>query len=290
MRTDDFPKGGEADLKNLLYLVSSIACISIAATLLNGLFTYFLNATGPEDWLSLSLYGIRNLFLWQPLTYLFTQNSGSLGISISYLIHLSFNLYVLWFLGSSIIERIGNRSFFKLFFLSGIISGLIALLVMKLTASNAILSGPGSSILALLTFWTMLYSEAEIRLFLLIPIQAKWILTGVLITLLLTSLSQGDFVYFTLYLAGMLVGYMYAIIAYDLRGPFEFLTPFEEFISRKFKKSDDTQGKIIDFETGRTLDDEMFVDSMLAKISKYGEDSLTFNERRRLEAISKRKK
>lgn len=288
MRTDELPPSDENTQKPLLYLIFAIAGISIAATLFNGLFTYFFNSNGPQDWLSLSLYGIRQFYLWQPATYLFTQNEGSNAISISYLIHLCFNLYVLWFLGNSITERIGNKSFFKLFFISGILSGLSALLVMKLTGSSTIISGPGSAILSLLTFWTMLYNEAEIRLFILIPMQAKWILTAVFAILVLTSL--GSIPYLTLYLTGMLVGYIYAIIVYDLKSPFEFLSPFEDFISKRFKQSDNTDGKIIDFETGRTLDDEMFVDSMLAKISKYGEDSLTFNERRRLEAISKRKK
>lgn len=286
----DFQFGPEETPKPLLYLISSIAIISIASTLFNGLFTYFLGTTGPEDWLGLSWYGIQHFFLWQPISYLFTHNSYSAGISISYLISLFFNLYILWVLGSAIIERIGLKPFFKLFFVSGVVSGLVALLMMKLTSQAAVLSGPGSAILALLSFWTLLYSEADLRFFFIFQFKAKWLTAGIFIAILLSSLSQLDFVSLGLYLTGMICGYLYGIIIYDLKGPFPFLNSFEEFIVGLFAKKSETSGKIIDIKTGKSIDDDLFVDAMLAKISKNGEDSLTYSERKRLDEISKRKR
>jgi len=47
---------------------------------------------------------------------------------------------------------------------------------------------------------------------------------------------------------------------------------------------------VIDMNTGKPLDDDdAFVDAMLAKISKQGENSLSWSERRRLNLISERK-
>jgi len=287
----DFTLGPEKTPKPLFYLVSSIAAISILSTLFNGLFAYLFDTTGPEDWLGLSWYGIQHFFLWQPVTFLFTQNSYLSGISISYLISLFFNLYVLWVLGAAIIERIGIKSFFKLFFLSGITSGIIALLLMKITSYYTVLSGPAPALLALLSFWTLLYSEAELRLFFIFQLKAKWLTAGIFIAILLTSISQLDFVTLGFYLTGMISGYLYGVIAYDLKGPFPFLNSFEEFIFDTFtKKRSENSGKIIDFSTGKSIDDDIFVDSMLAKISKSGEDSLSYYERKRLDEISKRKK
>jgi membrane associated rhomboid family serine protease len=289
--TADFQYGPEETPKPLLYLIASIGVVSILSTLLNGLFSYFLESTGPEELLGLSLRGMRDFFLWQPFTYIFTQNSYSAGISISYLISLCFNLYILWILGSAVIERIGLKSFFKLFFVSGIASGLIALLMMKLTSQSLILSGPGPAILALLCFWTLLYSEADLRFFFIFQLKAKWLTAGIFIAILLSCLSQLDFVSLGFYLTGMICGYLYGIIAYDLKGPFTFLNSFEEFILGLFKgKGKETSSKIVDINTGKALDDDIFVDAMLAKISKSGESSLTFYERKRLDEISKRKK
>lgn len=289
--TAEFPLSPEETPKPLSYLIATIACVSIISTLLGGLFSYFLNSAGPENWLALSWYGIQNFYLWQPITYPFIHYSYSSGISLSYLISLFFNLYVLWFLGSSIIDRIGIKSFFKLFFISSIVSGITALLVMKLIGANLVLSGTAPALLALLSFFTLLYSDADIRLFFILPIKIKWLAAVIFGAIVLESLSQLNFVFLTFYLTGMLFGYLYGVIGYDLKGPFAFLTPFEEKISRFFNKtSDEVDAKIIDIKTGRALDDEIFVDQMLAKISKSGEDSLTSYERNRLNEISRRKK
>ena len=54
-----------------------------------------------------------------------------------------------------------------------------------------------------------------------------------------------------------------------------------------FKKD---ESKIVDIKTGKTvLDDEAFIDEMLAKISRYGEKSLSWQERDRMRQISEKK-
>jgi membrane associated rhomboid family serine protease len=289
--TADFNYGPSETPKPLLYLIASIGIISILSTLLNGFFSYFLGSAGPEEWLSLSLRGIQNFHIWQPFTYMFTHSSYAAGISISYLISLVFNLYVLWILGSAVMERIGLNSFFKLFFISGIISGLVALLLMKVTSSySLILSGPGPSLLASLSFWTLLYSDATLSFFFIFKLKAKWLSAGIFMAILLSCLSQLDFVLLSFYLTGMISGYLYGVIAHDLKGPFPFLNAFEDFIFGLFKGKTEVNSKIVDINTGQAIDDDIFVDAMLAKISKSGENSLSFYERKRLDEISKRKK
>ena len=289
--TSEFPVGPDETPKALIYLIATIAAVSILATLFNGLFAYFFQSTGPEEWLSLSLRGFQNFYLWQPISYPFIHYSYSAGISLSYLISLFFNLYILWFLGSSIIDRIGLKSFFKLSTISSVVSGAVALLIMEMTTSYIILSGTGPALLALLSFFTLLYSDADIRLFFIFPIKIKWLAAGIFAGILLESLSHLDFVTLGFYLTGMVFGYLYGVIAYELKGPFKFLTPFEEWVTHLFNKSAfDSGAKIIDIKTGKSLDDEIFVDQMLAKISKSGEESLSSYERTRLMEISKRKK
>jgi len=48
--------------------------------------------------------------------------------------------------------------------------------------------------------------------------------------------------------------------------------------------------KVVDFKTGQPiLDDDQFMDAMLARISLYGESVLTPDEKNRMRKISERK-
>lgn len=281
--TSDFQWGPTETPNTLLYLIAITASLSIGATLFNPLFHYF-DLTGPESFFGLSWYGIEHFYLWQLFTYFFTQNSGFSGISFSYLLHLCFNLYLLWTFGSSIIERIGITRFFKLYFISGILAGIAGLAMMKLTSHYMVLNGSGAPILALFTFWTLLYSDAEIRLFYLLPVNPRALLLGVVIGIFVIYFSQLDFVSLVVYWTAMITGYLYAVISQRLRSPFSYLKRFEDFVLKSFKN----ENKIVDIAEG--MDDDHFVDAMLSKISKNGENSLSFYERQRLDKISKMKK
>lgn len=278
--------------KPLLYLMILIGVISIGSSLLSPLFSYFFNFSGPEKWLSLSLYGIENFRLYQIVSYPFVQSSQFYGISISYLISLSFSLYVLWTLGTSIIDRIGIKSFFKLYFSSIIISAIFALICLKLTSDyRTQISGQSAVLLSLLTFWTLLYSEAELGLFFIIQFKAKWILAIVASLILLNCLSHLDITSFILYSSSILVAYIYGLSAYELSSPYEFMSQIDKKIIQFFNRSkDDSSSKIVDIKTGRPVNDEEFINEMLEKISKKGEDSLSIYERMKLDEITKRKK
>jgi hypothetical protein len=120
---------------------------------------------------------------------------------------------------------------------------------------------------------------------------------------LLVTLSQGDFPDLILYISAILFGYCYAAIAWGWSSPFEFTQPVDSALAAlglrlrpylpkwampKYKV--EGKPKIIDMNTGKPLsDDDAFVDSMLVKISKQGEESLSWSERRRLKLISERK-
>src|SRR5689334_18048221 len=103
--------------KNLGFLIGSIAIISILSALADGFFVYFTSMSGPQPLLSLSWNGLSHWYIWQPLSYLFVLTSGNAGLSLGFFIQLVFNLYILWVMGSTLIERIGEGPFFRFFFL-----------------------------------------------------------------------------------------------------------------------------------------------------------------------------
>lgn len=290
-----FYRWNPANTSTYLRLIIWITCsITFFAAILHNFFL-FLHIATPLDVLGLSWTGLQHFYLWQPFTYLFVQQSVPPGIHFLFIVSVIINMYLLWLLGSMVEERIGKGHFLALYFGSGILSGLIALLAANYAV---IISGPSAAILAVCMVWTMLHSESEITLFFLIPIQARWIMMSVLGALCLLSLSQGDFVSVVLYLSGVLYGYIYGLMMLDLPGPFGFskgldkiLRKLGRWFSSFYSKGEKNQSasKIIDLRGKPVLDDDMFVDEMLAKIARHGEASLTRAERIRMDQISERK-
>lgn len=281
-----------AAIKNLII---ATCAISLFAALTNNLFIYIFGTSGPQDWLSLSWWGVKKLYIWQFISYLFVQYSGFEGITFSYLINLTLSMYFLWIVGSITLERVGTAPFLRLYLLSGVFAGIVALSFMPLLGYGS-LAGPAPALLALAVVWTMLDPNSELMLFGTIPVQTKWLAAFLLAGSLLVCLSQLNMTYFILYLAGALFGYLYALLAWNLEGPFPITHPLDHKIAAlgirirqtlnkwKGKKGSDPK-KIVQFP----LNDDQFVDAMLQKISKHGESSLSWIERRRLNEISKHK-
>ena len=278
-------------------LILATATICILSALIEPIFNEIFGLQGLQYWLSLSWAGIKNFCLWQPLTYPFVQYTGTSFISLSFLLSLAFNLYILWVMGTAVLESIGTSAFLRLYFLSAIFAGLLALAMMKLTGQYSILSGAFPPILALLTVWTFLHPETEILLFFVIPIKAKWLLAAILGAAILINLSQRAWVDLSFFLGGAFFGYLYATLVGGMRSPWTCTWGLDKFLNllgkTLGKKIFQTKGepKIFDFKTGNPLlDDEQFVDAMLSKISQKGPNSLSLKEKNRMEAISLKKR
>ena len=275
-------------IRNLIIWTS---CITLLSAFVQSIIMSFTTAYGPQDYLSLSWWGLQNWYLWQPLTFLFIQPLFYQGITFFFLITLLFNMYILWVMGSAIVDYVGVKPFLKLYFISGIGAGLIALAAMPVTGHYSALAGPAASILALLMAWTMMHPEIEILLFFLIPLKVKWIMAGIIAGVLLTTISQGDVGSLIFYLAGIFIGYGYGVIAWGLQGPFAFTHKIDHFLNRLRYQRQESSGKIINIKTGQPeASDDHFVDEMLEKIAKHGEKSLSWRERQRLQRISEQKK
>lgn len=273
-------------------------CFSLGSAFLNPFFTELLRIPGPQEWFSLSWWGIHHYLLWQPATYLFVHPIGAGGIGFSYLLSMLFHLYILWVMGSDICQKVSEKALTSLYLTSGILSGLISLFLMPMIGHYTILAGPTASIISLLICWSLLHPEQELLLFFLFPVKAKWLALGITGIALLFSVSNLQFVYSFLYLSGALTGYLYALIFWGVHSPFPALYKLELAVirtSQKIKallpkrKGASRKGKVVNIKTGEPDNDDAFVDSMLEKISRYGEGSLTFSERKRMKKISERK-
>jgi membrane associated rhomboid family serine protease len=269
----------------LLALWDSLVSIPFQLPLLSSFFT-------------LSAYGISKFYLWQFVSYLFVLDTAGMTIHLMYLISSLITLYLVWIFGSAVYDHAGRKQFLQLYFLSGIVSGFLAILMMWMVGINDTLSGPTAPLLSLFTAWTFLYPEVELMLFFVVPIRSKWLFAGTLGILFLLTFGQFDLIYFVFYLSAVVIGYLYSTMIWEIGSPFEYTYDFDRALIARGKWIRDYQGvsnsvrttKIVDISTGDALkDDEDFVDAMLQKISKQGQSALTWAERKRLDEISKRK-
>lgn len=301
--THPFPSDQRRASKAVKRLIFATTIVSIFSIFITQLFSQASEYTNLQKLFSLSWNGFQNFFIWQPFTYMFVHSTANYT-PIFFIFHLSFNMILLWFIGTSLVEDLGSKPFLRLYFSSGIIAGLTSLFFMWLTQNTQLIAGCTPSIFAILIVWSMLFPEFELLVFLAFPMKAKWLVLGYLSIDLLVNLSDANFVISFMNLSAILVAYLYATLAWNLQSPFSSIHSLDLWLNKigaHFrKKRQESQAitkqiyqniKIYDFKTGEAIaKDDEFVDIMLSKVSLYGEDSLTWKERRRLKKISQRKK
>lgn len=277
-------------------LIMITCAIAIFTAFSESAFRLMFGWEGLYRLLALSRGAIDKFFLWQIFTYMFVQPNPMQGISIFFILGLAFNMYILWAFGSQLLSSVGTAPFMRFYFGVGVLAAVLGLGSLLFTGSYQTLGGAYPSILAILTVWTMLYPETEILLFFAVPVKAKWLLVIIITTIFLMTLSSFDFVGLIFNLSGSMIGYLYALAAWDLRGPFAFSQTFDRGFAAVWRhrpKKEASKSKVIDIKTGKPLqedEEDQFVDAMLAKISKHGEKSLNYMERERMKAISDKKR
>lgn len=259
--------------------------ILLLTTLIISLFSKIL---GP--YLALSFSGFQHLYLWQFATYLFVHPFPS-GI-----LHLIFNLYLIWIFGVSLLERVRAPLFFSLYFGSGVCAGFFALAAMYLFNLSTPFTGSSPALYALLVAWVLLNPEAHLLLFFAVPVKARNLLLILIGFNLLVDLSSANWVPLFGYIGSLLFGYFFTVISCKTRSPFSFLAPLERGLLRLVEKLEHLgktnyhHTKIYDIKSGApVLNDEQFMDAMLAKISLQGEESLSAEDRKRMQKISEKK-
>ncbi len=213
----------------------------------------------------LSYTGIIQGKLWQLVTYPFV-----LGGPLSWwsLLILSLEVLFLWVYSASIIEQKGSKSFLFLFLGSTVFAGLATLGLQ----SPTVLIGMAPLFLAIMVTWMQLHPGATL-LILGFSVKASVLITGFIGFDLLIHFSQNDWTSLVANGSGALFGYLY----YKL-----------PFLTRSRSKTLQ-RAKIYDIRSGRpVLDDAKFMDAMLARISLSGENSLSEDEKRRMQEISQK--
>lgn len=142
---------------------------------------------------------VEDRWVWQVVTYLFLHGG---------FLHLLFNLFALWMFGMPVESQWGRSEFLKFYFLCGLGAALTSIALDP--HSTAPVIGASGSVYGLLVAFAMLYPDAVVYLYFLIPIKAAHmaILFGLVEFFTGMSGSTPGVARFA-HLGGMVTGYLY---------------------------------------------------------------------------------
>jgi membrane associated rhomboid family serine protease len=189
-----------------------IIMIVCAGVWLIQVLLYSLGAIDLSGWLGLVPSGTAAGKLWQPLTYMFLHDPRGL-------LHLLFNMLMLWMFGGELERYWGGRSFLRYYMVCGIGAGLITFLVnyfitgMRETA----VIGASGAIYGLFMAYGMVFGDRIIHYMLIFPMKARtfaMIMLG--LTFFYTVFQSGTGIAHIAHLGGAVVGFLYLKRAWRL--------------------------------------------------------------------------
>jgi membrane associated rhomboid family serine protease len=175
------------------------------------IFVYFITQVAPTSRVYLGLNPttfVHYRFYWTPVTYMFTHGGMS---------HVIFNMLGLFFFGPQLENRMGSWEFLTFYMVSGILSGIISLIIYLFSGYNVLLVGASGAIFAVLLAFAVYFPNAIVYLFFVIPIRTK------MMVLLFTGIElfqeifgiRGGIGHLT-HLAGFGIAFLYFIIRIGL--------------------------------------------------------------------------
>ena len=135
---------------------------------------------------------------WRFFTYMFTH-------SLLNPFHFIFNMLWLWWMGRPVEETIGAHSFLSIYFGAGLIGAILDVIVSLLGVPNPVIGASGA-VYGVMVAFAMLYPRTPIMLLLLPPLEARYVVTGIIALDVLLLNSGGNVARFV-HLGGALGGY-----------------------------------------------------------------------------------
>lgn len=221
---------------------------------------------------------------WRLITYAFLHAN---------FMHILFNMLWLWWMGKSVEEAVGPRSFTVIYLGAAILGALLDAAIAQIFGVVLVIGASGA-VTGVLVAFAMLYPKAPIMLFLLPPIQARYFVIG-WVALDILFIGSGDNVARLVHIGGALGGYL-LIKAHQNGADLSKIIRYFEYLFSSFiptKKTDKPKNKnmhiVRDVEIVEEVEVEQSeLDDILDKISKEGYGALTKEEKRKLFEISKK--
>lgn len=215
---------------------------------------------------------LRHFMIWQVFSYMFLHGG---------LLHLFFNMLILWLFGTEVEGAWGSKAFLKYYIICGIGAGVIqALFNIWVFPSSNIIIGASGAIYGILLAFALIDPEREITfLFLLvlpIHVKAKYLVTALAETALFAGFFTNDGVAHFAHLGGMLVGFLYLKIDWRVSAAGTWIR--RQKASREVVKQAKKRQQSIRLRES--------VDHILDKINEVGYENLTQDEKALLKQAS----
>lgn len=226
---------------------------------------------------------------WRLVTYMFLHSTSSP-------FHYIFNMLWLWWMGRPVEENIGPRSFLTVYFGAGLTGALIDV-VASFVGIPVPVIGASGAVYGIMVAFAMLFPRMPIMLVFLPPIEARYVVSG-LIAVDALLLNSGDNVARLVHLGGALGGYL-LMRARRNGTDLTFIPRYFEYLFMKVKPqstgSSSRKTKVHNKKMSIVSDAEIIeeveqseLDAILEKISKGGYDSLSADEKKKLFELSKK--
>jgi membrane associated rhomboid family serine protease len=272
-------------------LTTIILVVNAVVFVLQSVGDFYVRDFPLYKYFALSLAGLREGYLWQPVTFQFLHGG---------LWHLLGNLIVIYFFGRPIEQTLGPRRFLGIYFGSGMVGGLLqilASLVLRGRFGAAEVVGASAGAFGLVAAFATLYPERPLTLllFFVIPfsMRAKFLLLFEVLLALFGIIFRVDNIAHVAHLGGIGMGVVLArwgtlaIWPRFLLGSVRPVRRPRELARVRLGAGTWPEPKppaVHDLPPAEFISRE--VDPILDKISAHGFESLTPRERRILEAAS----
>ncbi len=222
----------------------------------------------------------NELMLWQPFTYMFLHGGW---------LHIIFNLLALWMFGGELELVWGRKKFVRYYILTGIGAGLFIALMNYLVfvryGSSAVTIGASGAIYAVLLAYAIMWPNREVLLYFLFPVKIKYLVLAFGLMEFFGTLSStagtGGNISHIGHLGGLISGFI--LINISRKSPVSnFSVPQKKLsLFERIKKKIRLKRKKNVIDT--RIEAKKIIDDTLAKIAKSGMNSLTAEERKKLE-------
>ena len=133
---------------------------------------------------------------WTVLTYMFVH---------AWLAHLAFNMFTLWMFGPRLEQEWGTRTFVWFYLCSGI-GGAVAHLIF---APHTAVIGASGAISGVLVAYALNWPDEEVYLFGVIPMRSRWLVVALLAMTIIFALSPSSRIDWTAHVGGMAFGWIF---------------------------------------------------------------------------------
>ncbi|MEQ9278869.1 MAG: rhomboid family intramembrane serine protease [Balneola sp.] len=243
---------------------------------------------GPSlnTWIKLNFGFVPNF----PTIYLEPWRIITYGFLHSDFMHFLFNMLWLWWMGRAVEDTIGPRSFLTIYF-SALVAGALFHFSSAFIFDYSLVIGASAAVNGIMVAFAVLFPRTPIMLFLLPPIEARYLVAG-LVAIDILLLNSGSNVAHFAHIGGASVGYLFTK-AHQNGTDLSKVIRYFEYLFGRVKPSPSSKPKNKNMSIVKDVEiveevDQTELDEILEKISKNGYDALTKEEKQKLFELSKK--